>query len=65
MNDEQDFEFPKIDITVNGKKIQAGDIWELVSGLEKALKEAEAIDYYDTLEILSREASAVASKCGY
>lgn len=65
MNDEQDFDFSKIDIAVNGKKIKADDLWELIGGLEKALKEAEVIDYDDTLEVLSREAAAVASKCGY
>ncbi len=65
MNDELDIDFTKIDIAVNGKKIKAENLWELIGGLEKALKEAEVIDYDDTLEVLSREASAVASKCGY
>jgi|TARA_R110001592_G_scaffold71719_1_gene219065 hypothetical protein len=65
MNNEQDFDFSKIDITVNGNKIEADDLWELIGGLEKALKEVEAIDYDDRLEVLSREASAVVSKCGY
>jgi hypothetical protein len=65
MNNEQDFDFSKIDITVNGDKIKADDLWELIGGLEKALKEVEVIDYDDTLEVLSREASAVVSKCGY
>jgi hypothetical protein len=65
MNNEQDFDFTKIDIAVNGNKIKADDLWELIGGLERALKEAEVIDYDDTLEVLSREASAVVSKCGY
>jgi len=65
MNNEQDFDFSKIDITVNGDKIKADDLWELIGGLEKALKEVEVIDYDDTIEVLSREASAVVSKCGY
>ena len=65
MNDELDIDFSKIDIAVNGNKIEADNLWELIGGLEKALKEAEVIDYDDTLEVLSREASAVVSKCGY
>ena len=65
MNDELDIDFSKIDIAVNGNKIEADNLWELIGGLEKALKEAGVIDYDDTLEVLSREASAVASKCGY
>jgi len=65
MNDELDIDFTKIDIAVNGNKIEAENLWELIGGLEKALKEAEVIDYDDTLEVLSREASAVVSKCGY
>jgi hypothetical protein len=65
MNDELDIDFTKIDIAVNGEKIKAENLWELIGGLEKALKEAEVIDYDDTLEVLSREASAVVSKCGY
>ena len=65
MNDELDIDFTKIDIAVNGKKIKSENLWELIGGLEKALKEAEVIDYDDTLEVLSREASAVVSKCGY
>jgi len=65
MNDELEFDFSKIDIEVNGNKIEAENLWELIGGLEKALKEAEVIDYDDTLEVLSREASAVVSKCGY
>ena len=65
MNDELDIDFTKIDIAVNGEKIKAENLWELIGGLEKSLKEAEVIDYDDTLEVLSREASAVVSKCGY
>lgn len=65
MNDELDIDFPKIDIAVNGNKIESDNLWELIGGLEKALKEAKVIDYDDTLEVLSREASAVVSKCGY
>lgn len=65
MNDELDIDFSKIDIAVNGNKIESDNLWELIGGLEKALKEAKVIDYDDTLEVLSREASAVVSKCGY
>ena len=65
MNDELDIDFSKIDIVVNGNKIESDNLWELIGGLEKALKEAKVIDYDDTLEVHSREASAVVSKCGY
>ena len=65
MNDELDIDFSKIDIAVNGNKIESDNLWELIGGLEKALKEAKVIDYDDTLEVPPREASAVVSKCGY
>ena len=62
MNDELD---TKIDISINGKKIKADNLWDIVCIFEKALKNASLLDSGDSLEILSREASAVASKCGY
>jgi|DEB0MinimDraft_4_1074332.scaffolds.fasta_scaffold83574_2 hypothetical protein len=65
MDNEQDFDFSQVDISVNGSKIQADDLWGLIGGLERALKDAEVLDYDDSLEVLSREARAVVSKCGY
>ena len=65
MNNEEEFDYSELDLVINGHKIEADDMWELIGGLEKALKEAGAMDYDDTLEVLSREASAVVSKCGY
>lgn len=65
MDNEQDFDFSQVDISVNGSKIQADDLWGLIGCLERALKDAEVLDYDDSLEVLSREARAVVSKCGY
>jgi len=65
MDNEQDFDFSQVDISVNGSEIQADDLWGLIGGLERALKDAEVLDYDDSLEVLSREARAVVSKCGY
>jgi len=65
MDNEQDFDFSQVDISVNGSKIQADDLWGLIGGLERALKDAKVLDYDDSLEVLSREARAVVSKCGY
>jgi len=65
MDNEQEFDFPKINVAVNGNKIEADNLWELLGGLEAALKDAGAIEDEDSIEVLSREASAVVSKCGY
>mgnify|MGYP000648658772 CR=1 FL=1 len=65
MDNEQDFEFPQIDVSVNGKKIESDDIFSLIWGLERVLKDVGAMDSDYSLEMLSKEASAVVSKCGY
>ena len=65
MDNETDFEFSEINVTVNGSKIEADNLWELLGGFEAALKDAGAIEYDDSIEVLSREARAVVSKCGY
>ncbi|MDB4317792.1 hypothetical protein N9973_00680 [bacterium] len=65
MDNEEEFNCSELDLVINGNKIEADDIWELIRGLEKVLTKAGAIEYDSSLEILSREARAVLSKCGY
>ena len=65
MNNEQEYAFPKVEIIIDGKSIKPDNLWELLSGLERSLKDADVIDYDYTLDILSKEASAVVDKCGY
>ena len=62
---EQSNSTPNVTVTFNGETLASDSLWDLVYNFEQALKDAALLESDDTLEILSREASAVASKCGY
>lgn len=62
---EQSNSTPNVAVTFNGETLASDSLWDLVYNFEQALKDASLLDSDDTLEIMSREASAVASKCGY
>jgi len=65
MTEEEHEETLDITVTFNGKTLSSESLPDLIYDLEAALKNASILDYGDSLEILSSEASAVASKCGY
>jgi hypothetical protein len=62
---KQDNSKPKVVVTVNGKTLDSDTPWNLIYSLEEALKEASFIKQGSCIEILSEEARAVVSKCGY
>ena len=62
---EQDNSKPKVVVTVNGKTLESDTPWNLIYDLEGALKKASFINQNSSIAILSEEARAVVSKCGY
>ncbi len=62
---EQDNSKPKVVVTVNGKTLESDTPWNLIYDLEEALKKASFINQNSSIAILSEEARAVVSKCGY
>lgn len=62
---KQDNSKSKVVVTVNGKTLDSDTPWNLIYSLEEALKEASFIQQGSSIEILSEEARAVVSKCGY
>ena len=62
---EQDNSKPKVVVTVNGETLESDTPWNLIYDLEEVLKRVSFISEGSSIEILSEEARAVVSKCGY